>query len=177
MEHIFAQLLEEAPQGLPQVDLGQSTLVSVLNLAFGILGGISLVIISLQGLRYSLSGGDPGKTKQAKDGILYALIGIVVAIMGASLTQFVLGYLLDDTTGAVTLTGEANLFVRVASLIAFGTGVASVIMMIIGGIKYNLSAGDPSKVSSAKNTIIYALVGVVVTAVAAPLILFVANQV
>lgn len=172
----FAQLLNNAPQGLPQVELGSSTLASTLTLAFGILGGISLVIISLQGLRYALSGGDPGKTKQAKDGIIYAMIGIVIAIMGASLAQFVLGYLLDDA-GGITLTGESNLFVRVASLVAFATGIISVIMIVIGGIKYNLSGGDPSKVSSAKDTIIYALVGIGVTSVAAPLILFVANQV
>jgi hypothetical protein len=52
-------------------------------------------------------------------------------------------------------------------------GVIAVIMIIIGGLKYVTSGGDSSAVGSAKNTIIYALVGLVVVALAQALVKFV----
>ena len=41
-------------------------------------------------------------------------------------------------------------------------GILSVIMLIFGGIKYATSGGDANKVTSAKNTIMYAIIGLVV---------------
>jgi hypothetical protein len=61
------------------------------------------------------------------------------------------------------LSNVVKLVIRVLSTIA---GVAAVIMLIVGGLKYITSGGDSSKVSSAKSTIIYALVGLVVVAIA-----------
>lgn len=45
-------------------------------------------------------------------------------------------------------------------------GIVSVIMIIIGGIKYVTSAGDQNQVSGAKNTILYAVVGLVIASMA-----------
>jgi hypothetical protein len=56
-------------------------------------------------------------------------------------------------------------------------GIAAVIMIIIGGATYVLAAGDSAKINTAKNTIIYALVGLVVAASAALIIRFIARGV
>ncbi|OYX42854.1 hypothetical protein B7Y94_02845 [Candidatus Saccharibacteria bacterium 32-49-12] len=45
-------------------------------------------------------------------------------------------------------------------------GVLAVVMIIVGGIKYITSAGDTSKVTAAKNTILYAVIGLVVAILA-----------
>lgn len=45
-------------------------------------------------------------------------------------------------------------------------GAIAVIMIVIGGFKFVTSGGDTNAVASAKNTIIYALVGLVVVALA-----------
>ncbi len=45
-------------------------------------------------------------------------------------------------------------------------GVISVIMLIIGGFKYITSSGDPNNLNGAKNTILYAIVGITVAALA-----------
>jgi ABC-type Fe3+ transport system permease subunit len=55
-------------------------------------------------------------------------------------------------------------------------GIASVIMIIYGGFKYVTSAGDANKASSAKNTIIYALIGVVVAGMAQVILRVVINR-
>jgi hypothetical protein len=55
-----------------------------------VVGGISIIMIVIGGLRYVTSGGDPNTTKGAKDTILYAVIGVVVAILAQGLVTFVL---------------------------------------------------------------------------------------
>lgn len=46
------------------------------------------------------------------------------------------------------------------------SGIVSVVMVIIGGLKYSTSNGDSAKLSSAKNTILYAIIGVIISALA-----------
>lgn len=58
----------------------------------------------------------------------------------------------------------------------FVVGAASVIMIIYGGFKYVTSGGDSSGVTSAKNTILYAVIGLVVAALAFVIVDFVYNQ-
>ena len=52
-------------------------------------------------------------------------------------------------------------------------GTAAVIMTIVGGFKFVTSAGDPQATSAARNTIIYSLVGLVVTILARFIVVFV----
>ena len=41
-------------------------------------------------------------------------------------------------------------------------GIVAVIVIVIAGINYSLSSGDPAKTASAKNTILYAVIGLVI---------------
>lgn len=70
----------------------------------------------------------------------------------------------------------SNVASRVVSLISYLAGIIAVIMLIISGVKYTTSGGDSNKVSSAKTTLIYALVGIVVAALAQVLVHFVLQQ-
>jgi hypothetical protein len=67
-----------------------------------------------------------------------------------------------------------KLVINIFSLIV---GVIAVIMIIIGGLKYITSGGDSGNVSGAKNTIIYAVVGLVVVALAQFIVRFVLEKV
>lgn len=66
-----------------------------------------------------------------------------------------------------------NLVINVFSLVV---GVIAVIMIIVGGLRYITSGGDSSKVGGAKTTIIYALVGLVIVALAQLIVHFVLSQ-
>jgi hypothetical protein len=57
------------------------------------------------------------------------------------------------------------------------TGAVAVMMVVIGGIKYGASQGDPQAVSKAKGTIIYALVGLVISIFAVAIVDFVFGNV
>lgn len=64
----------------------------------------------------------------------------------------------------------------VVKILSYVVGIIAVIMVIIGGIKYVTSSGDSNNVTSAKNTILYALVGLIVAALAQVIVRFVLNK-
>jgi hypothetical protein len=75
----------------------------------------------------------------------------------------------DD--GGVTKTIAA--IVNILSLIV---GVAAIIMIMLGGFKYITSGGESGKVGNAKNTLVYALIGLAVAALAQLIVHFVLVQ-
>lgn len=73
-------------------------------------------------------------------------------------------------------SGVTDFVATIVDIISLIIGVAAIIVIIISGFKYITSGGDSSKVSSAKSTLIYALVGVAIAAVAQLLVHFVLFQ-
>ena len=61
-----------------------------INLLLYLVCVISLIVVIVGALRYVLSGGNPQATNAAKDTILYAVIGLVVALLAYAIVNFVL---------------------------------------------------------------------------------------
>lgn len=74
------------------------------------------------------------------------------------------------------LFAPGGLFQTITNVLLFLVGAVAVIMLIIGGIRYVISGGDQSAVTSAKNTILYAIVGIVVALLAYGIVNFVVTQ-
>ncbi len=66
-----------------------------------------------------------------------------------------------------------SLIKTVINLLSVAVGIVAVIMIIVGGFRYVTSAGDSTKVGSAKNTILYALIGLIIVALAQVIVHFV----
>lgn len=66
---------------------------TIAGIAFGAIGALSLLMIVVSGLRYVTSAGDPERMKRAKDSIIYALVGLTVAITAESIVALVVGRL------------------------------------------------------------------------------------
>ena len=64
----------------------------------------------------------------------------------------------------------------ITNVLLFIIGAVAVIMIILGGIRYTTSNGDSNQVTAAKNTILYAVIGLVVALLAYAIIGFVINQ-
>lgn len=79
-------------------------------------------------------------------------------------------------SGADPIAGEGGAIISITSILALIAGIISVIFLVYGGIKYITSGGDSSGVSSAKSTIVAALIGIVIAALARPLITFVIGK-
>ncbi|HJP81555.1 MAG TPA: hypothetical protein VJ841_04135 [Candidatus Saccharimonadales bacterium] len=71
------------------------------------------------------------------------------------------------------LFGNGGLFQTITNVLLFIIGAVSVIMLIIGGIRYVVSGGDSGAVTSAKNTILYAVIGIIVAILAYAIVNFV----
>jgi hypothetical protein len=74
------------------------------------------------------------------------------------------------------ISGSNGILVHATHIVAFIAGAAAVILLILGGIRYITSGGDPADIKTAKDTVVYALVGLVVIAVADALVTFVADK-
>ena len=74
------------------------------------------------------------------------------------------------------LFGDQGIFTTVTNVLLFLIGAVSVIMLIIGGIRYTISNGDQGAVTSAKNTILYAIIGLVVAILSFAAVSFVTGQ-
>lgn len=74
---------------------------------------------------------------------------------------------------ATTLFGSAGVFTTISNVMLFIVGAISVIMVIIGGLRYVISGGNSSNITAAKNTILYAIVGLIVAIMAYAIINFV----
>ena len=75
-----------------------------------------------------------------------------------------------------TLFGEGGIFTTITNTLLFIIGAISVLMIIYGGIRYTISGGDAAAVTGAKNTILYAIVGLVVAIMAYAIVNFVLTQ-
>jgi len=70
-----------------------------------------------------------------------------------------------------------NIIKLVINIFSIVVGIIAVIMIIIGGLKYITSGGESGNITSAKNTILYAIIGLVVVALAQFIVRFVLNRV
>jgi hypothetical protein len=83
----------------------------------------------------------------------------------------------DCTTTPANSTNLNSVITAIINILSLLVGVAAVIMIIFGGFRYITSGGDSNNVSSAKNTIIYAIIGLVIVALAQFIVQFVLNKV
>ncbi|HET8709335.1 MAG TPA: hypothetical protein VFL85_03580 [Candidatus Saccharimonadales bacterium] len=75
------------------------------------------------------------------------------------------------------VSGKNGLLLKIVKIIGIAAGVAAVIMIVIGGFQYLLSAGDATKAANARNTIIFAAVGLIVVVLAASILSFALNKI
>jgi hypothetical protein len=90
-----------------------------------------------------------------------------------------------DTTASTCSVAESttdanqsvsDLVKMIINILSWVVGIVSVVMIIIAGFKYVTSGGNDSSVTSAKNTILYAIVGLVIVALAQVIVRFVLSK-
>lgn len=105
------------------------------------------------------------KIKLILAGLLMVPMVAAVAMPADSYAELNLRNGVDSAKGdgSADKVDDPNSLVKtVVNTILYVVGILSVIMLIWGGINYTTSAGDSNKVTTAKNTIIYAVIGLIV---------------
>lgn len=72
------------------VDSTMKTVGTVLNFVIGFVAVIAVIIIVVAGINMTVSQGEPGKVAKARNMIIYAAIGLVVAILAFAIVNFAL---------------------------------------------------------------------------------------
>jgi tellurite resistance protein TehA-like permease len=89
---VFLTFAAEISGGiLTHVDVSNngSTIPTVLGIVWAIAGALALLMVTVSGLRYIISAGDPQKAAKAKNGIVYSLVGLVIAISAEAIVAYV----------------------------------------------------------------------------------------
>ncbi len=89
MQNIILQIAQLETDTLPKAEATAGQLYNIFIVVIGTLASVALLIIVIAGLRYILSAGDPATMAKAKNAVLYALIGLVVAMAAFSIVTFV----------------------------------------------------------------------------------------
>jgi hypothetical protein len=74
------------------------------------------------------------------------------------------------------IVGDNGLLIKISKIIAFVAGAAAVIVIIVGSLQYITAVGDPANAKNARNSILYALIGLIVIVLAESLIVFVVRK-
>lgn len=85
-----------------------------------------------------------------------------------------------DSCSNSNITGSGktitDLIRQIINILSVIIGAIAVVMIIVGGFRYVTSAGNPESTKSARNTILYAIVGLIIVALAQVIVHFVLNS-
>jgi len=143
---------------------------------------VAVVYVFWGGFMIMTSTGTPESVAKGRDKIINGIIGLIIAVMAASVVSYITveltkggsttGLGLPDLTGdegAGALAFVLNLVYRLAAGI-------TVIFVSISGFNFVTSGGDPQRVAKARNSIIYAIVGLIIALLAVAIIAAVGDR-
>jgi hypothetical protein len=88
------QILSVAPKidttNIPTTAATQGRLDAIMAIVFGVLGTIAVLMIVIGGIRYIMAKGNPSDLSQAKNTIIYSLVGLVITILAYAIVAFVI---------------------------------------------------------------------------------------
>lgn len=112
--------------------------------------------------------------------LMFGLVGVAALPAGAAICNGTpkdcLNKGVNEIDSGTSPDKLTDLVKNVVNILLFIVGVAAVVMIIIGGLRYVTSSGDSSQVTAAKNTVLYSVVGLVVAALAYAIVNFVVDK-
>lgn len=102
---------------------------------------------------------------------------MVLADDEANRQQICSGANLSGGTTCESTSSISKIVGVIINILSWIVGLISIIMIIIGGFKFVTSGGAPDKAKSARSTIVYALIGLVVVVLAQTIIKYVISRV
>lgn len=161
--------------------------VIVLNIVEDLLritGLIAVIMIIVGGIRFVVSQGEPENVKSAQGTIQNGLIGLVIASFAGWVVGYISGQLGGQVVSAQTgnyhlpnVVANSSLLSIILNLVMSIAGAIAVIIIILAGFKYVTSQGESSKINQAKNSILYAAIGLTVDALAFVIVNFVLSHI
>jgi hypothetical protein len=148
--------------------------LAIIDILVRVAGFVAVIFVIYGGVRYITSSGEPENTKAARETIINALIGVIIALIAVPVVSYV-----GNSLGTTDVNGVPQSNVSIQDLFDMAykiIGAIAVLMIVIAGFKYIISNGDPQSMGRAKDTILYTLIGALVVLVATGIIDFVVTK-
>lgn len=160
-------------------------IVEILLFVAGLLAGFFIIYGAF---KFILSQGESGKVVSARTTIANAVVGLIIAVVASRVVSFISARLASSAQSAANssnILGGANLPQNLAdtasiqNLLGFVFALAGAIALLvitIAGFNFVTSQGEPQKVATARMTILYAIVGLVISVFAFTIVKFVLGK-
>lgn len=166
-----------------QPNIVMGLVVGISNWVVVLIGAIIVLMIIVGGVQMVASAGSPDGVKAARTRIVNALMSLVVLIsMRAILALVSIGAGQQEFFG-VTIPGAGEkldsvpaLILAITNFTLFLGGGLSVIFIIVGALRYIASGGNQTNLQKAKNTIMYAVFGLIISISAVAIVSFILNN-
>ena len=165
---------------------GNSIYGAVLGLLLGVLyfmGFAAVVVIVIAGIYMVVSVGDESAKDKAKKIILYAIVGLIIIAVAAGIVSLII-----NATGGGGIFGWVpnigagnspnairNTILNILLAVLLFMGLAAVVVIVIAGMYMVFSLGDEQAKDRAKRIITYAVIGLIIIALASAIVVFVIN--
>lgn len=163
-------------------------LLAVVDDLLVIAGLVTVGYVIYAGIKYVTSQGSPEETAKAQSTLVNALLGLALALVAVAGVSF-LGSHIGGSHGSGANTagldlsslpqtsGQSSTVNTILGIVFAVAGALALLFITIGGFRYVLSQGDPQATAKARNTILYAVIGLVVVVIARTLVAFVFGRV
>ncbi len=157
------------PNPIPSGPDGISYVINNLfTFALWVIGVAAVVMVIYAGFMYITSTGRPDKVKTAFQSLLYTAVGFVVVLLARSIVDVILPIAQQPSAPAIVTSG--------ITFFLWVVGAASIIMVVVSGLFYITSSGDPARTKAAKDIILYSVIGLVIALLAGTLVTFIQTQ-
>lgn len=132
-----------------------------------LIGGLGTVMIIIAGILYLLSAGNQNMLSQAKSTLLYAILGMLVGFGANSIIGTITKIKDPGANTPLLIIG------RITTELGYIITGLSVVMVIISGIYFLFSFGSPDKMKLAKQSLTYAIMGIIIGILATTIVGFI----
>ena len=141
--------------------------LNIIQIVLAIIAYIAFFFVIYGGFLFMTAGGNPSQVEKGRKSIFNAIIGLVIALSAIGITNFIFTLVtvgatnIGEIEGVVQMTGT-DLIVAGLNLVYYIAGLVAVVMVIFGGFMYTASSGDPGRVGKAKQTLTWAIAGLII---------------
>lgn len=137
-----------------------STLPVLIGLLSNVAGGLAVIFVGIAGVQMVLAYGDESKVSTARWGVIYALLGLVLAIASQALVAFTVTENYGQNIPGDFVFG--GLFPAVMRIMVTLFNVVFVITIMFSGYRMTLGGGKPDELKSSLQIIRWSIAGAVV---------------
>jgi hypothetical protein len=151
--------------------------LNIAEIILQIIGYIAVFFMIYGGFLYLTSSGSPERASSGLKTIINASIGLAIGMSAIAIKNFIWQVVASGTDAyGLPSSNPTSILSTGLNAAYFVAGAVAVIMLIIAGLNYITASGDPGKMTKAKNTILYAIIGLVIIIAASAITNFVVGR-